>query len=95
MNANAPHPTDERKAWDRVRDIIGADAITLGPRSSAALREEPTRVIYDLTLRKFAAKMIGQNQRILEYNCGEGLGVPILPMAHYLIAVACKTYAKR
>ncbi len=74
----ATNPTDEKQAWQRVREIIGGETLTLPPRASSGLRRDLTGVISHLARCKFAAKMIGAERRILELRCGEGLGTPIL-----------------
>ncbi|MGE5421656.1 MAG: class I SAM-dependent methyltransferase, partial [Ignavibacteriales bacterium] len=64
--------------WEQVRENHTVDCVTLGPFVSYQLRKTPRRLIFVLSRYKFAAKLIGENKRILEVGSSEGLGAVIL-----------------
>lgn len=56
--------------------------ITFGKYASHWFRQTPRRMLYALSYYKFAAKLIGENKKILDIGCNEGLGT-------YLIGKEC------
>ncbi|MBD5781401.1 class I SAM-dependent methyltransferase [Pelagicoccus sp. NFK12] len=68
----------EREVWRNTKNLVGKDEITLGPYYTYNLRHTPRRLLFTLSYYKFAAKMIGENQSIVELGCGEAMGSPIL-----------------
>ncbi|HEX6713420.1 MAG TPA: class I SAM-dependent methyltransferase [Thermoleophilaceae bacterium] len=74
--------TEERAEWRSVADAMGEKlagrAIALGGERLAALAERPEALLAELTLYKFAAKMLGRRGAVLDIGCGDGLGTWIL-----------------
>ena len=70
--------TNDRDAWQNVKDIIGNESVTLGHHWSFNLRNDPKRLPFVLARYKFAAKMSCAGARVLELGCSEGIGTPIL-----------------
>ena len=70
--------TDEQKKWDKVAELFGNDRITLGPHYTSMLRDDPKKLLFMMSRYKFAAKIIGKNQRVLDVGCSEGIGTAIL-----------------
>ena len=53
-------------------------SLELGEHWSFNIHNDPKRLGFVLSRYKFAAKMGGKEQRILELGCSEGIGAPIL-----------------
>lgn len=69
----------EKKKWDETKVFTeGVTPVTLGPYVSRMVRKTPRRLLNMLSYYKFAAKMIGAGQSILEVGCSEGLGSSVL-----------------
>ncbi len=63
---------------DWVDEIIDTPGITLGPRASYAMMNDPRRMAIVLSRYKFCAKMLSAKDRILDIGCGDGFGAPIV-----------------
>jgi 2-polyprenyl-3-methyl-5-hydroxy-6-metoxy-1,4-benzoquinol methylase len=68
----------DRERWLKVKESFSGEKIELGPYFTHILRNSPRRLLHMLSYYKFAAKMIGKNQEILEIGCSEGLGTVVL-----------------
>lgn len=70
--------TAEERTWRDVKERLGDERVTLGPYVSYQLRNTPRHLLFTLSYYKFAAKLIGEGQRVLEVGCSEGLGTRLL-----------------
>lgn len=52
--------------------------LTLGPYISYWLEKTPRRLLHSLSYYRFAASLIGEDKRVLEVGCNEGLGTHFL-----------------
>lgn len=68
----------EARRWNLTKDLLDSEPLTLGPYFSFIVRKTPRRLLHLLSYYKFAAKMIGANQRVMDVGCSEGLGTVIL-----------------
>ncbi len=69
--------------WNCVTQLLeNHEPFTLGKYTSYWMRRTPRRMLHCLAYYKFASKMIGQNKRVLDVGCNEGLG-------SWLIAKEC------
>lgn len=79
MNTNrVSEPSQEARKWSHTKGLLGTDHVTLGPYFSFIARNTPRRLLHLLSYYKFAAKMIGAQQRVMDVGCSEGLGTLIL-----------------
>jgi SAM-dependent methyltransferase len=72
----------EHAVSDEVSELAGCRPITFGRHVAYWFERTPRRAVYYSSYYKFAAKMIGHNQRVLDVGCGEGLGT-------WLVAAEC------
>lgn len=70
--------SEEARKWDQVKNRLNEDRLVLGPYFSYITRRTPRRLLHLLSYYKFAAKMIGNGQRVMDVGCSEGLGTLIL-----------------
>jgi len=68
----------ELNQWNKTKDLMGKERITLGPHYSYILKNLPRRLLFVLSHYKFAAKLIGDGRTVLEVGCSEGFGVMVL-----------------
>lgn len=69
--------------WKKVIDFIENNKrITLGNYCSYWWYKTPRRFLHALSYYKFAAKVIGENKKVLDVGCNEGVGT-------YLLAKEC------
>lgn len=68
----------EKAQWDQTKGLLGDDRLELGPYFSFIVRKTPRRLLHMLSYYKFAAKMIGPAQRVMDVGCSEGLGTVLL-----------------
>lgn len=66
------------REWAQVTSMLNGPAIDLGPHLSDLFLHRPRELIEILARYKFAARMIGKPRRILDLDCGSGLGTWIL-----------------
>lgn len=69
---------DEKDAWDKTLELMGEHHFELGPSWAESYLNEPEQLGFRLSYYKTAAKLIGDKRKILELECGEGLGSVIL-----------------
>jgi 2-polyprenyl-3-methyl-5-hydroxy-6-metoxy-1,4-benzoquinol methylase len=79
MNKN-----ETKSNWKCVADYMknNKKRITFGKYISYWINNSPRRFLHYLSYYKFAAKMIGQNKKVLDIGCNEGIGT-------WLIANMC------
>lgn len=71
--------TPELEKWNSAKAMMSSsEALTLGPYFSHIVRRSPRRLLHILSYYKFAAKMIGNNKKVMDVGCSEGLGSIIL-----------------
>jgi 2-polyprenyl-3-methyl-5-hydroxy-6-metoxy-1,4-benzoquinol methylase len=68
----------EARKWSETKDLLGSEHLTLGPYFSFIVRKTPRRLLHMLSYYKFAAKMIGAGQRVMDVGCSEGFGTVLL-----------------
>lgn len=73
--------SQEARKWTEMKGLLGNDNLTLGPYFSFIVKKTPRRLLHMLSYYKFAAKMIGPGQRVMDVGCSEGLGTVILAEA--------------
>jgi len=76
--ATPPRIERESERWSGVKAELGIERLLLGPYFTYIARKSPRRLLHLLSYYKFAAKMIGQQKRILEIGCSEGFGTMLL-----------------
>ncbi len=71
--------SNELNKWLEAKSLMTSESeqITLGPYFTHLMKKSPRRLLHMLSYYKFAAKMIGPSQRVLEVGCSEGIGAPI------------------
>ncbi len=70
--------SEEMSQWMSVTEIMDKEEITLGRYLAYWFENTPRRALYYTSYYKFAAKLIGKNQRVLDVGCSEGLGTWLL-----------------
>ena len=75
---------DEKKLWEEYGAIQKDEEICFGGYYSYQFRNTPRHILFSLSRYKFAGKMIGNNKKVLELGCNEGLG------SHFLAEFATK-----
>ena len=71
--------TETNSRWEPVKQMMaGAPPVELGPSAAALAGDQPHEWLARLSAYKFAARMIGQNARVLDVNCADGMGTWIL-----------------
>jgi 2-polyprenyl-3-methyl-5-hydroxy-6-metoxy-1,4-benzoquinol methylase len=73
---------DRQDQWYSVKEMMGNHQVFLGQHLSYQFTHTPRRILYSMSYYKFASKMIGKAQKVLDVGCGEGLGT-------WLLAVEC------
>ena len=68
----------EKKLWDETGATLDGGKVSFGRHFSYQYKNTPRHILFTLSRYKFAQKMIGNNKRILELGCNEGIG------CHYL-----------
>lgn len=75
--------SESKSNWECVsQKIQGQKPIVLGQGASHCFLSAPDGLLSALSYYKFAAKMIGKKQRVLDLRCYEGLGT-------YVVAKEC------
>ncbi len=71
--------SNELNRWLEAKSLMTSESeqMTLGPYFTHLMKQSPRRLLHMLSYYKFAAKMIGPAQRVLEVGCSEGIGAPI------------------
>jgi hypothetical protein len=73
---------DDRSKWapvvDLMNSVIGDKRIPLSGPFGQALTGDPERLLAELALYKFAAKMLGKRSRVLDLDAGDGIGTWVL-----------------
>ena len=70
--------SQEGEKWFGFKKLLGNEAVTFGPYFSYQLKHSPRHILFSLSYHKFAAKMIGQGNNILDVGSSEGLGTMLL-----------------
>lgn len=65
---------DEKQLWDKYSKLQQSKQFHIGPYYSYQLSQTPRHVLFSLSRYKFALKLIGDQKKILELGCNEGLG---------------------
>ncbi|MCB1085252.1 MAG: class I SAM-dependent methyltransferase [Chlamydiia bacterium] len=69
---------DEKKAWEETTKLFKCGTFKFGPHWSFNFRNDPKRLGFVLSRYKFAAKMLGKREGVLELGCSDGIGATIL-----------------
>lgn len=70
---------ETKSNWACVANIMKDNQeISLGSYLSHTVYKTPRRLLHSLSYYKFAAKLIGQQKRVLDIGCNEGLGTWLL-----------------
>jgi 2-polyprenyl-3-methyl-5-hydroxy-6-metoxy-1,4-benzoquinol methylase len=78
---------ETKSKWNPVLNLMkDKPTVELGKYASYWFHKTPRRMLHSLSYYKFAAKLIGDQKKILDIGCNEGLGT-------YLLAKEC-SYAK-
>jgi 2-polyprenyl-3-methyl-5-hydroxy-6-metoxy-1,4-benzoquinol methylase len=65
--------------WTCVTELMGDKRpVVLGKYASYWFNKTPRRMLYSLSYYKFAAKLIGNEKRVLDVGCNEGLGTWVI-----------------
>ena len=65
--------------WSSVAKLVQNQLpLSLGRYGAYIFHHTPRRMLYSLSYYKFAAKLIGPSQRVLDVGCNEGLGSWVL-----------------
>lgn len=71
--------TESKSNWECVSRLIkDQKPIELGEATSDFFYNKPRKLLALLSYYKFAAKLIGKVNRVLDVKCGEGLGTYVL-----------------
>lgn len=68
----------ERKIWNRVKEHFTEGGISLGPYRSDKINKNPDDLLSILMAYKFVSKIACTGRKVIELNCNEGIGAPIL-----------------
>ncbi|OQW46805.1 MAG: methyltransferase type 11 [Proteobacteria bacterium SG_bin7] len=70
----------ELEKWESAKNMMAEDykPLTFGPYFSHIIRRSPRRLLHLLSYYKFAAKMIGNDKKVMDVGCSEGFGSVIL-----------------
>ncbi|MCP4154320.1 MAG: class I SAM-dependent methyltransferase [bacterium] len=68
----------EKELWEKYGKLQKEESVKLGYHSAYQLKNTPRRILFSLSRYKFAAKLIGEEKRVLELGCSDGLGTYIL-----------------
>lgn len=71
---------EKKSNWDCVAEFMknNQKKISFGKYISFWIKNSPRRLLHYLSYYKFAAKMIGQNKKVLDVGCNEGIGTWLL-----------------
>lgn len=69
---------DEKQVWSEVNTMFDQAPFIFGANSSAEFRNDPKRIVFELSKYKFAAKIGVDAESILELGCGDGVATSIL-----------------
>lgn len=69
---------DEKKLWDIYGNLQKESELKLGNYYSYQFINSRRHLLYTISRYKFAMKMIGDNKKILELGCNEGIGTYFL-----------------
>jgi len=72
------HQDKEYSIWNETRNLMSKDSVKISKLFLDKLIANDDSLLDSLFKYKFAAKMIPQNSKILEMNCDQGFGAPIL-----------------
>lgn len=65
---------DEKKLWEQYGSLQKDKPFSFGDHYSYQFWNTPRHILFTLSRYKFAMKMIGNNKKLLELGCNEGLG---------------------
>lgn len=68
----------EKQLWEDTTALLGEPHFSFGPHWSFNFRNDPKRLGFVLSRYKFAAKMLGKREHVLELGCSDGIGTSIL-----------------
>ncbi len=68
----------EKEVWQETAGMFGDYKYDFGEHWSYNFRNDPKRLAFVLSRYKFAAKMIGKANSVLEMGCSDGIGASIL-----------------
>lgn len=63
----------EAEKWREVKAFIGSDQLTLGPHYTYVVKNNLRHLLFSLSRYKFASKMMGSREAVLDVGCSEGL----------------------
>jgi len=70
---------ETKSKWNPVLDLMkGKKEIELGKYASYWFYKTPRRMLHSLSYYKFAAKLIGEDKKVLDIGCNEGIGTYVL-----------------
>ena len=72
------HQLSEKALWENVVAMFGEKQKCFGPATTFSTLQHPQRLASVLSCYKFIAKMACQGKRVIEFDCGEGMGAPFL-----------------
>lgn len=71
--------SNEAAKWAETKVLISNEKpLTLGSYFTFVIRKTPRRLLHLLSYYKFAARMIGNDKRVLDVGCSEGLGTLVV-----------------
>lgn len=71
----------EKDKWFAITEAIShTEDVTLGSGMARWMAKDPRRLAFHMSHYKFASKLIGRGKRVLDINCGEGLGTWLLAL---------------
>lgn len=70
--------TNEKQIWETTSQLLENYSFQMGPLWNQRFRQDPKQIAFVLSQYKFASKMIGSRDLILELACGEGIGATLL-----------------
>lgn len=69
---------DSKKLWEEVDSEITAAPIELGRYASDDYANDPKHFAFVTSRYKFASKMLGGMDTVMEVGCGDGFGAPLV-----------------
>lgn len=69
---------DSKKLWEEVDSEITAPPIELGRYASDDYANDPKHFAFVTSRYKFASKLLGGLETVMEVGCGDGFGAPIV-----------------
>lgn len=70
--------TNINSVWQPVKDFMGNRSVLIGSHHTYHFTHSPRKILHMMSYYKFAAKMIGQDKKVFDVGCGEGLGAWLL-----------------